>query len=241
MTPLMTRAAVAATAFLAAGPVAAATTTTITLGDRDCFGTNDATCATVPVPAFGASDDRSGPGDPAGTDIFGPLGPVSFSAALDIDAMFEIVSATLGLRVVGLDQPDFITSGFPGADGRGATFEVNGVEVGAFDPKPLAEGGNQSGTDPDGTPAPTDVFALSYDVPVGAIIRAGENVITVRPEDVFDQYGVPEDFAVDFVELTVVTRVAPPPPSVVPLPAPALLLAGGLAGLGALRRFGRSA
>lgn len=189
---------------------ASAATTTVMVGDDDCFGFPGLTScpdgSTIPSVA---PANRSGPGDPAGTDAFGALGTVSFSFDIDLTGLTP-VAASVSARTVGLDGRDDL----PFGDAfNGARFRFNGADVGTFFEPPVQ-------------PTISNIVRLlSFDVL--AELQDGINTLTIVPEEAFEQFGVFEDYAVDFARLEVETA----PTTVIPLPAAAPLLAAAIATL----------
>ncbi|MFN3261479.1 MAG: VPLPA-CTERM sorting domain-containing protein [Pikeienuella sp.] len=200
-----------AAALLSAGQASAASLT-FTLGDEDCFGLGGP-CADGSDFVSVAPTDRSGPGDPAGTDVFGPNGTLNFSFLVDLGGEVA-TSATVSARTVGLDLVDL--GGFGDAF-IGARFLFNGVDIGTFS-----------------TGSPLEIATASFAVAPGALMDLAINMLTIVPEEAFEQFQVFEDFAVDFARLSIETQAGPT--AAVPLPGALWLLLGGLGALGALRR-----
>ena len=201
-----------AAALLSAGQASAASLT-LPLGDEDCFGLGGP-CAEGSDFVSIAPTDRSGPGDPAGTDVFGPNGTLTFSFFVDLGGE-TAASASVSARTVGLDQVDEAVPPLGDAF-RGARFLFNGADLGTFF-----------------TRSPLEIGTASFSVAPGSILDLAVNTLTIVPEEAFALFGVPEDFAVDFARLSIETQAGPT--AAVPLPGAFWLLLGGLGALGALR------
>lgn len=200
-----------------AGSVAATPLTSI-VGDDDCFGYSVlASCPDGTLIPSVAPVDNSTAGDPTGTDQFGPLGTLSFDFLIDL-AGLTATSATVSIRTVGID----LGSTFFGDGIAGSQFSFNGTALGAFFSDPTAAGQQE---------AARGVVTLSFDV-LGAL-QDGINTLVLVPEEGLEEFGVFEDYAVDFARLNVDVT---PTTTTVPLPASVWLLAAGVGLVGALRR-----
>lgn len=200
---------------------AAATTLSSMVGDDDCFGYSVlASCPDGTLIPSVAPADNSAPGDPAGTDMFGALGTLSFDFLIDL-AGLTATSATVSVRTAGIDLG---TTAF--GDGiAGTQFAFNGTALGAFFSDPTSVGQEA---------AARGVVTLSFDI-LGAL-QNGLNTLVLVPEEGFEPFIVFEDYAVDFARLSVeVTPTTTP----IPLPASVWLLAAGVGLIGGLRRRSR--
>ncbi|GAA3856923.1 hypothetical protein GCM10022404_04800 [Celeribacter arenosi] len=169
--------------------------------------------------------------DYAGTDVFGELGPVSFSASLNLIG-FEVVSATFEALVWGLDL--FATSpangGTFGDENEGAVFSANGSPLGTYHSLNSLDGNG-----------PDRVELVSFSVDPTLLV-SGVNTFTITPEDDFLPFASAfftglDAFAIDYARLSLETReIVAPPVSEVPLPAGLPLLLSGFIALGWMRR-----
>ena len=216
----------------------AATTTTITIGDNDCFGTNAAVCTDGLQLDDGsltgdfAFFDNSTALDPANMDQYfsGPDGkavgdPFAVTFALDLTSV-TVTSAKVVFKTAGLGN----VFSFGGSE-TGAEVSVNGTSVGfIFD-----DYDDLSDVTPDSfARINTNEFTVDP-----ATLITGNNVVQFALSG-FDLGGgrtvADDDYAVDFVQLIFETE-----PTVAPVPLPAsatLALAafGLLAGVRRLRR-----
>lgn len=206
---------------------AQAGTIVLTQGDADCFGGDPADCvagALSALPIFSAPIDNSDPGDPAGTDIIGPLGTVSFGFGLDLLGD-TADSALVTIVVAGIDI--FIEPSGGGDAVVGAEFTFNGTQVGTFhEPVVIGSDINQR-----------KITTLVFSFDTALLIDGGTNTLTVAPEQDFGLAAF-EAYGIDYASLTVETSSAVGPD--VPLPAPLALLAGGIIALGAAGRKRRA-
>lgn len=199
------------------GPAAASTMVTVTIGDDDCFGLDIACPDFIAEPA--AADqpfDKSTASDPANQDVFGAIGQSSFEVTLDLKDQ-RISDVTLSARIWGAELASFPPGTHPGPFGdafAGTRFIVNGVDVGTY------------AASTDFGPLTIDrVETVSFDVLASTLV-SGINTITVIPEEDFiDLIGLPETYALDFVELRYHTMPIPLPGSL-PLGLGALGLLG---------------
>ena len=227
----------AAGALLASASFASASIiTTITLGDDDCFGTNQVACdagstITAPTAGFDATGilpfpgiDNSTAGDPQGTDVFDELPPLSFGVLVSSGGM-DITSVQISAKVWGLDL--FATSpangGTFGDAFEGARFQLNGTDIGAYFAPP--------GTGPNLIDIPV------FDVDPALITDNAINTISILPETDYVQFAGAfftgkDAFAVDYVRMRLTLDDAVVQPSVVPLPAGLPMLLAGLGVLG---------
>lgn len=197
-----------------------AATSTIMIGDDDCFGETDTSpCTTGLFPVVPTFDNRTAPDGPF-TDFMDTHGALMFDFLVDLTGL-TLVSAEVSMRTVGIDSHLLSTVGDAN---EGAVFDMNGTQIGTFfEPVVIST-----------TESRRTVADLTFTVPLAAIVPVGTNTLTITPEDDFGLIGF-EDYAIDYVKLTLETSsiVTPPP---VPLPASAWLLGGAMAGLMAFRR-----
>jgi hypothetical protein len=207
----------AALAGALAATASQAATTTVTVGDEDCFGLGS--CPDGAPIDTGAVN--AGPSDPTGQDTFGTLGTVSFDGTLDLTGL-TVLSGSVTARVVGLER--FSTLFGDGI--AGSTFLLNGTVLGNY----IAPGSDPA----TGAAGPGDVPDTVTFAAGAGLFLDGTNTLTIVPEEAFGGFGILEEFAVDFVRFSVETEPAAVAP--VPLPASFWLLGAGALGLVALRR-----
>ncbi|MEM1077069.1 MAG: hypothetical protein AAGI09_00975 [Pseudomonadota bacterium] len=213
------------TAFIASASMAsAATFTTVTIGDDDCFGLNVACPIGIGLPPT-LPLDSSGGLDPDKQDIFGEIGTASFEFALDLtDLVVSNVEVTAKFWGLDLFATSPANGGTFGDDFEGARIQVNGTDVGTYFSAPTADG-----------LGPVRVETVMFDVMADTLVT-GTNTITIIPEQDFLQFAAPgfsgEDaYAIDFVTLSFESENAPTT-APVPLPAGLPLLIGALGLLG---------
>ena len=219
----MLRYSLALIGLLAAAPASSAVIT-VMVGDDDCFGLSISCADGSTFPGGTTPSDRSTASDPAGMDVFGFNGALSFGVTVDL-AGETLDSATLQFKVVGLDLVDR-SSPLPFGDAfHGTRIQMNGSDVGLYAPGDAI------------TPIPVDeVDFISVALNPADVIN-GANTFSLIPEEGFEQFSLFEDFAVDFMSLTLNTSLTVTPPTTpVPLPATGLLLLAGLGAFGAMRR-----
>jgi len=221
-------AAAGLTALMTAGS-AGATNLSLQIGDEDCFGVGGA-CAPGSLVALGAI--TAGAGDPAGTDALLTSGAQGFTFNLSLAG--PVTSASLTMRLLGLDLNNLTgvpeTALLDGVVGAWVGLENAGL-AGVEQIGLLSDLEAATTLTPAFQPGEVVLWTFAFD---GALLANGANTVTVFPEDYFVQFQLPEDYAVDFVRLEY--AVNDDPTTVVPLPAPALLLAAALGALGIVRR-----
>ncbi|MEM8958336.1 MAG: VPLPA-CTERM sorting domain-containing protein [Pseudomonadota bacterium] len=207
------------TVFLASAAHAA--TLSLQVGDADCFGEAQSNCDNGAFPAIPVFNN-TGPGDPAGTDLFDTLGTLDFQVALDLNGE-TATSALLEVRLAGVDLFVEDTVGDP-VEGMGVF--LNGALVGSFfEPVVIGSDVNQRA-----------ISTVTFSIPdLGLLNDGGLNTITLSPEQDFGLASF-ESYAVDYVALTIETEI---PTAPVPLPASLPLLVGGIGAVWALSRRGR--
>lgn len=195
-------------------------TVTVQVGDADCFGEAQSNCDNGAFPVI-PSFNNTGPGDPAGTDVFDALGTLEFQVPLDLGGETAI-AAELEVRVAGVDI--FIEDGV-GDPIEGMGFFLNGTLLGSFF-EPVAISGLNQRAISTVTFGITDLTLLN---------DGGLNTITISPEQDFGLASL-ESFALDYVSLEVETETLTAP---IPLPASLPLLAGGIGAVWAMSRKAR--
>lgn len=197
---------------------------TVMAGDADCFGGPAVNCTNGFLPPYVSSFtelrfDNSGPGDPVGTDVFNAIGAVSLDFLLNLGGL-TATSASLEVRVAGIDL-GWDPAIFPGAvdDVYGAGFTLNDDYL----------GDHVEPTELGGTLHQRKITTLVFSVDIASLVDGGTNTLIIAPET---DFGVIEEYAVDYARLTVETAPVQPPSADVPIPAPLALLAGGLGILG---------
>jgi hypothetical protein len=205
---------------LGAANLAQASTTTIQLGDIDCFGEpDDSACIAGAFPALPVVFDNTTPGDPPNTDVFGFLGTVSFDFALVFGGLVPI-SAEIEVRVAGVDI--FVEDSIGDAI-EGMGFAFNGTLIGThFEPVVTGSDINQRA-----------ISTLVFDVSPGTLVDGGVNRLTISPEQDFDLAQF-EQYAIDYASLTVEFEDMGIPG--VPLPASVTLLGAAAGALVLMRR-----
>ena len=170
-------------------PFVDSATITVLIGDKDCFGLGGV-CSDVALFVIGQEGNRD-PGDPLGTDQSGvnfELGGPSFDFGLDLGGATPL-SASLTILTAGIGF-----EGTTGGSGIGATFYFNGTEIGYYFEAPGFQ--NRAAT-------------IVFDVPI--FLLADLNNITVFHPDIGNEVAViRKKFAIDYLELTVVTATASP-------------------------------
>ncbi len=217
-------------ALFLASTAATASTLTITFGDEDCFSTDFTGCTdgdTVDTAAImGNALDGI-------TDNFGFIGTSSFDFQLSLAADQQITSAIFTAQVVGLDTVDEATPPF-GDDIRGTRVTLDGTDVFNYNPDP----------GPGGAFPLNEVDIITFAIANDALNINGSNVISIIPEEAFEQFGVFEDYAIDFASLVIDFETVTTPPGgggggmpSVPLPASMGFSLLGLGALAGMRRF----